>query len=395
MILYNCDYSILSIICFNANRGVLGKVRIMNGLNNVISTKNRLAPCFRAYSDLSSTKIIHNNHCTPIIQMKNNKNEPVTIKESLSLIGKGILKEFKNIFYYHPIKSLAMAGLGLLAIATVGTIIAPFLAVGAVTGIAIAGSLFALGFGGLSLYNTSKTIAMLLKDYQKGDFRNLRKNLENLGSDLAGVALSAPFIPKGLSLLKNVARNLKNNAKIATGNLKPTDIAIKDQQVLEIRPQPIDFVKPNKQIFFKRSPDLPGGQLVAEYLAENGLKTRKFAIMEGEEALEGFFVNGKPVQVKVYDFQSGEIKVAHVQHGSKYGVVGWEKIKGSAEPDIILMCHPETLTPEVRALHPFPDHVGEISLHVAKRSYNPDTKKIIPMYIPQLGEYHVVWEATP
>lgn len=76
---------------------------------------------------------------------------------------------------------------------------------------AVGASILAIGFAGVAVYNGIKHISNAVKHNKSGENNNLREDLKNIGGDGLDLALSVPFVPKGI---KTVTNTLKYGPKI-------------------------------------------------------------------------------------------------------------------------------------------------------------------------------------
>ncbi len=124
------------------------------------------------------------------------KENPVSFKEGLTLVGKGIKDKAVGIvksIIQHPVRTAATIGISTAAIATL-----PFFGISMATG----GAAMVVGFGGLAIYNTAKNLYITHKNNKNGDFSEVRNNLQNLGGNIVDLAMTLPFMPKAIRQLK-------------------------------------------------------------------------------------------------------------------------------------------------------------------------------------------------
>ena len=137
------------------------------------------------------------------------KENPVSFKEGLILVGKGIKDKAVGIvksIIQHPVRTVATIGLSTAALAAL-----PFFGISMATG----GALMVVGFGGLAIFNTAKNLYKARKNNKNGNFNDVRNNLQNLGGNIVDLAMTLPFMPKAIKHLKrNIPLYIKNTSTI-------------------------------------------------------------------------------------------------------------------------------------------------------------------------------------
>jgi hypothetical protein len=123
--------------------------------------------------------------------------QKVKFGEGFKLVTKGFFSKAKNILksiVKHPLKTAA---------AVVGTTLAltalPLVGISAATGAAA----LAIGFASMALYHTAKDTIQAIKHNKNGEYDALRNDLQKLGGDTLELALSIPFVPKGIKQIKS------------------------------------------------------------------------------------------------------------------------------------------------------------------------------------------------
>lgn len=134
-------------------------------------------------------------------------------------------------------------------------------------------------------------------------------------------------------------------------------------------------------------------------LAEKMPALKRYALLDSGSPIEEFFETGQPRIVSLYNLQEDRFERALVKH-DRESYLTPEKLKNKLnisndDFDTILMCHPETLADGLRCKHPFPDHVGEISIASFDKSWDHNTGFASKMYVPQLQGKYQVWEVFP
>ena len=179
-------------------------------------------------------------------------NSKITIKEGFELAGQGFLNRAKGIFssiVKHPLQTAAIIGGTAL-----GLSLLPLVGISMATGAAA----MALGFAGIAVFNSAKDILKGLKDYKNGNNNELRKDLKNIGGDCLDLALSVPFIPKGIQQIK---RQVKFSPKIRFnkelwGNVKNANGVFNKLKELSKGNVRITFNQNVKEMGLKTPPEL-------------------------------------------------------------------------------------------------------------------------------------------
>ena len=128
------------------------------------------------------------------------KQEKISFGEGCGLIVKGIGKQVGDMIttiFKHPAKTLLAVGgttLGLMALPLVGI------------PVAVGGAALAVGFAGLAAIKGIKHASQFARNNRAGNYDEARKNLEQIGGDTVDLALSAPFVPKGIKSIKKFAK---------------------------------------------------------------------------------------------------------------------------------------------------------------------------------------------
>lgn len=160
-----------------------------NGINPNIVTK---------YQTNNKPQAVKHN--TPAVSFSGNEYKEIGFTEGLNLLGNGIIKQVSGVFssiIQHPMKTLALVGgttLGLMALPVIGI------------PTAVGAGVLAAGFGALALGKGVYHAVQFAKNNEEGTYDIARKNLEQIGGDTVDLALSAPFVPKAISNIKNFAK---------------------------------------------------------------------------------------------------------------------------------------------------------------------------------------------
>lgn len=134
----------------------------------------------------------------PIIKPVDKKpqlEKSISWREGFSLLGQGFVNKAKDLWKTvteHPVQSLAAVG-----VATGAIFAAPLVGITS----AVAASALAVGFAGVAAYNGIKHGVQALKHSNDGKNNKLREDLKNLGGDGLDLALTIPFVPKGVGTL--------------------------------------------------------------------------------------------------------------------------------------------------------------------------------------------------
>ena len=127
-------------------------------------------------------------------------NEIITLEEGIHILGKGISGQCRdtiNSIIKNPVKTL----IGIMGI-TVGMTLLPFIGVST----AVGGSVLALGFAAIATGKAVYHAVEFSKSYKDGACDIARNNLEQVGRDSFDIAISAPFVPKALSVTKKFVK---------------------------------------------------------------------------------------------------------------------------------------------------------------------------------------------
>ncbi len=132
---------------------------------------------------------------------KSGSHKKISTQEAFSLIGLGALKQGKEIItsiINNPIKTIAIAGA-----TTIGLMALPFIGIPT----AIGGGALAIGFAGLSLFKGIKNFSEFYKNNKDGSYHIARQHLVKVGESTLDIALSAPFVPKAITNIKNFVKH--------------------------------------------------------------------------------------------------------------------------------------------------------------------------------------------
>lgn len=178
-------------------------------------------------------------------------NTKVSLKEGLSLIGKGFINKAKDLgkaIIKHPVKTIAiMAGTAL------GIAALPIIGISSAAGAAA----IAIGCGAIAVGKTIYHSTKAIKHNKNGEYNELRNDLQKIGGDGLDLALSLPFVPKAFKTLqrnikfaptiglnKELLSNIKNakglNAKyteLLKGDIKINYETMANEMGLKIKPQ--------------------------------------------------------------------------------------------------------------------------------------------------------------
>lgn len=129
--------------------------------------------------------------------------QQIGLGEGIRIYCSGLVKQGSEIvsaIIKNPVKTLAIAGgttLGLMAL--------PFIGIPT----AVGGGALAIGFAGYSLFKGANHAKEFIKNNKDGTYHIARHNLQRLGEDSVDIALSAPFVPKSVTHIKNFAKHGK------------------------------------------------------------------------------------------------------------------------------------------------------------------------------------------
>lgn len=128
------------------------------------------------------------------------ENRSIGFVEGTELFLSGILKQGREILssvIKHPLKTAS-----LVAGTTIGLMALPLIGIPS----AVGGGVLAIGFTGLALANATKHALQFAGNNKKGTYDIARLNLQQIGEDSLNLALSSPFVPKGVSHIKNFTK---------------------------------------------------------------------------------------------------------------------------------------------------------------------------------------------
>ena len=157
-----------------------------------------------AQQQIPVTQDIYTN-TTAIPSFKGNeeeksKNQSLGFFEGLGLIAKGGFKQAGGMItsiVQNPLKTLCTVGA-----TTAGLMALPIIGIPT----AVGGAGLAIGFAGLAGVKGLSHTFQFIQNKSNGDNDEARKNLEQLGGDTFDLALSAPFIPKGLKEIQRFTK---------------------------------------------------------------------------------------------------------------------------------------------------------------------------------------------
>lgn len=223
------------------------------------------------------------------------KYKKIGFNEGAEIFINGVQKQLADMIIAvvkHPLKTLGMIGGTALAIAAL-----PLIGIPA----AVGGGALALGFGALALGKVVHHGIEFSKANKKGTYDIARLKLNQMGEDTVDLALSAPFVPKAISNIKNFAKygKISYNAALAA-ELKTSGLKNK-WNILKNADKNL-----SKSISYQRAVD-------NELLKLNNLTDAEKAVLKKE----------------LLDFNVAEEKIAEVVLDK------WAKIKGiHTKPDL-------------------------------------------------------------
>lgn len=110
-------------------------------------------------------------------------------KDKVVGIAKSIIK--------HPLKTAAIVGGTCLALAAL-----PVIGISSAVGAAA----LAVGFGAYAIGKTAVHAALAIKHNNNGEYDRVREDLHKIGGDTVDLALSVPFMPKGIKEIHNAVK---------------------------------------------------------------------------------------------------------------------------------------------------------------------------------------------
>lgn len=166
-------------------------------------------------------------------------NKKVSFSEGLGLIATGFkdkaVSTVKSIIT-HPVQAI-----GVTAITTVGIAALPLIGISATTGTAV----LAVGFGAFSAFNAGKDIIKAVNHNKSGQYDQLRQDLHAVGSDSLDVALSVPFVPKGV-------RQITKEVKYGSGIKLNRGLLNELKNAKDISAKVTEYIKGNVKLVFDR-----------------------------------------------------------------------------------------------------------------------------------------------
>ena len=129
--------------------------------------------------------------------------QKISTSEGIKLFLRGIGKQGTEILeniYTKPLQTLAIAGstaLGIMALPLIGI------------PTAVGAGVLAIGFAGYSALKGISHVKDFMQNNKEGSYHIARYNLLQLGEDSFDLALSAPFIPKSITHIKNFVKHGK------------------------------------------------------------------------------------------------------------------------------------------------------------------------------------------
>lgn len=131
-----------------------------------------------------------------LIVAENTSNKKINHKEGAKLILEGaknqVIDTLREIAD-KPFRSLAFFGA-----TTAGIMALPLIGIPS----AVGGGVLAIGFAGLAIGKTISHVVDFTKNNKLGTYDKARNNLKDIGGDSLDLALSVPFVPKGIHNLK-------------------------------------------------------------------------------------------------------------------------------------------------------------------------------------------------
>lgn len=134
----------------------------------------------------------------PIIKPVDKKpqlEKSISWREAFSLMGQGFVNKAKDLWKTvkeHPVQALAAAG-----VVTGAILAAPLIGISS----AVAASGLAIVFAGVAVYHAAKHGLEALDHANKGQNNQLRQAFKNIGGDGFDLALTLPFVPKGVGTI--------------------------------------------------------------------------------------------------------------------------------------------------------------------------------------------------
>lgn len=140
---------------------------------------------------------------TPNFEAQSLNYKKISLGEGTKLFLKGIGKQGTEILeniYTKPLQTIAIAGgttLGIMALPLIGI------------PTAVGGGILAIGFAGYSAIKGISHVKDFMQNNKDGSYHIARCNLMQLGEDSLDLALSAPFVPKSITHIKNFVKHGK------------------------------------------------------------------------------------------------------------------------------------------------------------------------------------------
>ena len=135
-----------------------------------------------------------------VFEAAQTNNTKISFGEGVKLWGKGAVNQAKNAIsaiVKHPLKTLAVMGGTTAALFALPLIGIPS---------AVGGAAMAIGFAGLAAAKTITHAVQFSKNKRNGNYDAARDKLQQLGGDCLDLALSVPFVPKGIKEIKKFAK---------------------------------------------------------------------------------------------------------------------------------------------------------------------------------------------
>lgn len=166
-------------------------------------------------------------------------NKEVSFSEGLGLIATGFkdkaISTVKSIIT-HPVQAI-----GVTALTAAGIAALPLIGISATTGTAV----LAIGFGAFSAFTAGKDIIKAVNHNKNKQYEELRQDLHAVGSDSLDVALSVPFVPKGI-------RQITKEVKYGCGIKLNSGLLNEIKNAKGISAKITEYIKGNVKLVFDR-----------------------------------------------------------------------------------------------------------------------------------------------
>lgn len=161
----------------------------------VNSSQNKIYPNNINNSAVRKYYESQNNLAHPQLQ-----NKKIGLVEGTNIFLGGVLKQTNEMvtsIIEHPLKTATV-----LAGTTLGFMALPLIGIPS----AVGGGVLAIGFAGLAITKAVNHAIKFTKTNKEGSLDMAKLHLQQLGEDFVDVALSVPFVPKGITNIKNFVK---------------------------------------------------------------------------------------------------------------------------------------------------------------------------------------------